>query len=243
MRMNRYDAIITLLGLLLLSSTAVPAFAQAPMVGSADRAMQIAQTRQANAALMHQFNWHSRVEIVIDGKVKDTRIEQVNYDSNGQLQRSLLNDQKADSFYLPTPIGFLRRAIAKNEAEELQKFLTGLRGLLEQYTLPTAGKILDFMTMAKPSGPDANGLFQMNGSNVVQPGDSLAIWVNPWTRHVTRMQVNTSFQGAAAQINATFETLPGAVNGGLNYVAFAEANVPSKQLSVQVQNYNYNRLY
>jgi hypothetical protein len=243
MRMNLNVGTAALFGGMLLSLATLPAFGQAPPMTSADRAMQIAQTRQANAALMHHYNWNSRVEIVINGQVKDTRIEQVGYDSTGQLQHALQNEQKSGGNYLPTPIGFLRRAVATEEKDQLQQFLTGLKGLVEQYSLPTAGKILDFMTAAKPSGPDANGLFQMAGANVVVPGDSLTLWVNPWTRHVTHMQVNTNFQGTAAQISATFETLPGAVNGGLNFVSFAEATVPSKQLTVQVQNYNYNRLY
>ena len=238
MRIELNRRFAALAGGLLLSLTAIPAYAQAPGMAGADRAMQIAQARQANAALMHQYNWNSRVEVVVNGQVKDTRIEQVSYGPDGQLQHVLMNDQKAQA-----PIGFLRRAIARNEAEQLEQFLTGLKGLLEQYTLPTAGKILDFMTTARPSGPDPQGLFLMTGSNVVLPGDSLTMWVNPWTRHLARMQVNTSFQGTAAQLNATFETLPGAVNGGLNYVSFAEATVPSKQVVVQVQNYNYYRLY
>lgn len=243
MHNNRKRRTTVLFGAMLGALTLAPAFAQAPSVSAADRAVQIAQTRQANAALMHHFNWNSRVEIVVNGQVKDTRIQLVSYGPNGQLQHTLINEQKAGGTYLPTPIGFLRRAIADNEREQLETFLTGLKGLLEQYTLPTAGKILDFMTTARPSGPDADGLFQMAGNSVVQPGDALSLWVNPWTRHVTRMQVNTSFQGAPAQLNVSFETLPGPVNGGLNYASFAEATVPSKQLSVQMQNYNFNRLY
>lgn len=243
MQDNRKRMTTVLFGAMLLGATLATAFAQAPLVSSADRAMQIAQVRQANAALMHHFNWNSRVEIVVNGQVKDTRIELLSYGPTGQLQHTLINDQQASGTYLPTPIGFLRRAIADNEKQQLETFLTGLKGLLEQYTLPTAGKILDFMTTARPSGPDADGLFQMTGNSVVQPGDTLSLWVNPWTRHVTRMQVNTSFQGAAAQLNASFQTLPGPVNGGLNYAAFAEVTVPSKQLSVQMQNYNYNRLF
>jgi len=119
----------------------------------------------------------------------------------------------------------------------MEQYLTGLRGLLDQYTLPTTGKVLDFMMSAKPMGPDAAGLFSITGGNVVLPGDSLTIWVNVWTRHVARIQVNSSFQGDPVQLTATFNTLP----SGLNYMAYAEATVPNKQLSVQVQNFNYTR--
>lgn len=217
-----------------------PPVTQRPPQSTADRAVQIAQVRHANAALMHQYSWNSRVEIVVDGTVKDTRLELVNYNQNGQIQHTVLNDQKAGGFYLPTPIGFLRRAVAKNEAEELQKFLVGLKGLLDQYTLPTAGKILDFMISAKPTGPDANGLFSMSGGNVVMPGDTLTVTVNPWTQQVRGMSVTTTFQGDAVQLNANFETVP---NGGPNYAAFAEVSVPAKKLAVQIQNYNFTRNY
>jgi hypothetical protein len=206
--------------------------AQSALSADANKAVQITEARQANAALMHQYTWNSRTEIIDQGQVKDTRIDLVNYTPFGQLQRTLLNDQSA-----PLPFGFLRRAIAEHERQKMEQYLTGLRGLIEQYTLPTTGKILDFMTGAKTVGPDAQGLLQMRGSNVVQPGDSLTIWVNAYTRHVARIQVNTTYQGDPVQIDATFDRLA----SGLNYMAYAEATVPSKQLSVQVQNFNYTR--
>ena len=214
----------------LVCSPVVLAQTAQPTVAS--RAVQIAEARQANAALMHQYTWTSRTEIIDQGQVKDTRIEVVHYTPFGQLQRSLLNDESA-----PLPLGFLRRAIAQSERQQMEQYLTGLRGLLDQYTLPTTGKILDFMMSAKPMGPDAAGLFSMAGSNVVLPGDSLTIWVNGFTRHVARIQVNSSFQGDPVQLNATFSTLP----SGLNYMAYAEVTVPNKQLSVQAQNFNYTR--
>ena len=212
----------------------LPQFAQAQTALSTDanRAVQITEARQRNAALMHQYTWTSRTEILDQGQVKDTRLELVHYTPFGQLQRSLLNDQSA-----PLPRGFLRRAIAENERQKLEQYLTGLRGLLDQYTLPTTGKILDFMTTARTMGPDANGLLQMTGQNVVMPGDSLTIWVNAATRHVARIQVNSIFQGDPVQLDATFNTLP----SGLNYVAYAEATAPNKQLSVQIQNFDYTR--
>ncbi len=198
----------------------------------ADAAVKITEARKANAALMRQYTWTSRTEILDQGQVKDTRIELVHYTPDGQLSRSLLNDQSA-----PLPHGFLRRAIAENKKKEMEEYLKGLQGLLEQYTLSTTGKILDFMMSASTTGPDANGLLQTTGSNVVMPGDSLTIWTDLRTRQTRRIQVTTFYKGDVAQLTATFNTIP----SGLNYVAFAEATVPSKQLSVQVQNFDYNR--
>ena len=228
-----------LLAVTLAVASTQPALSQPNPYSVASKAVQIAQAREHNAALMHQYQWNSRTELVVKGEVKDIRIELVNYGPSGQLQRVVLNDQAATLHTLPTPIGFLRRAIAKNEKEEMQKYLTGLRDLLEQYTLPTTGKIMDFMMSATPTGPDAQGMIQMTGHNVVQPGDTLNMWVNPWTKHVTHIQVSTTFQGDAVQLTATFATVP---SSGLSYVSFAEVTVSAKQINVQVQNYNYARL-
>jgi hypothetical protein len=118
-------------------------------------AVQITNARKANAKLMRQYTWNSRTEIIEGGQVKDIRIELVNYAPNGQLQRSLLNDQGSR-----LPFGFLRRAIAEARKKQLEDYLAGLRGLIEQYTLPTTEQILNFMNRAATSGPDAGGLFQ-----------------------------------------------------------------------------------
>jgi hypothetical protein len=200
--------------------------------GNVNVANQITEARKANAALMRQYTWNSRTEIIEGGEVKDIRIELVNYAPDGQLQRSVMNDQESRM-----PIGFLRRAIAEAKKKQLEDYLTGLRGLIEQYTLPTTGKILDFMNQATTSGPDAGGLFQMSGSSVVVPGDSFTVWTDARTRQTRRVQVNTFFQGDMVNVTATFETIP----SGLTYMSYAEANAGAKQLTVQVQNFNYSR--
>ena len=197
-----------------------------------EMAVRVTEARKANATLMRQYSWTSRTEVIDQGQVKDTRIDAVNYGPDGRLQRSIMNDQSA-----PLPFGFLRRRIVEYERTKVEEYLTGLRGLLEQYSLPTAGKVQDFMNKATASGPDANGLFEMTGRNVVFPDDTFLLWVDPRTRHAQKIQVSTTFEGDPVNLTATFKTLP----TGLNHVAYAEVTVPAKQISVQVQNFDYNR--
>ena len=206
--------------------------AQSPPPAVTDVTVRITEARKANAALMRQYSWTSRTEVIDQGQVKDLRIDTVNYGPDGQLQRSTMNDQSA-----PLPMGFLRRRIAEIERQKVEQYLGGLRSLLEQYTLPTAGNVQDFMNRAKATGPDASGLFEMTGQNVVSQGDTFTLFVDPATRHPRKVQVSTTFQGDPVSLTATFKTLP----TGLNHVAYAEVTVPAKQLSVQVQNFDYNR--
>jgi hypothetical protein len=195
-------------------------------------AAQITKARRANAALMRQYTWYSRVEIVEKGTVQDLRLELVNYGPGGSLQRNTVNDQSA-----PLPFGFIRRKIAERDRARIEQYLMGLRSLVEQYTLPSEGRVLDFMNAATISGPDASGLLAMTGQNVVYPGDALTVWTDARTRQTRRVQATTVFQGDQVDLTATFKTL----KSGLTYMAFGEAIVPAKELSVQVQNYDYNR--
>jgi len=221
-----------LASLLIVLGWSETAPAQTAAAANAGMAAQLTKARTANATLMKQYSWNSRVEVLDQGVVKDLRIELVNYWPTGQLQRNILNDQSA-----PLPFGFLRRKIAENERAKVEEYLMGLRSLLEQYTLPTEGKVLAFMNQAATSGPDANGLFEMTGQNVVYSGDAFPVWFDARTRQTRRIQVTTVFQGDQVDLVATFKTL----KSGLTYAAWGEVNVPAKQMSVQVQNFDYNR--
>jgi hypothetical protein len=110
-------------------------------------AVRVGQARKANAALMRQYSWTSRTDVMDQGQVKDIRIDTVNYGPDGQLQRSVVNDQSS-----PLPLGFVRRRIVEFERKKVEEYLVGLRGLLEQYTLPTAGKVQEFMNTAVATG-------------------------------------------------------------------------------------------
>ena len=211
-------------------TTPAPAAQTAP--APTQMAVRVAEAQRANAALMQQYSWTSRTEITDQGQVKDIRIELVNYGPSGMLQRTLMNEQGAS-----LPMGFLRRAIAEHERQKLENYLGGLRGLIEQYTLPTAAKIQAFMNQAVATGPDATGLFRLNGQSVIVPGDNYTVWIDPKTHHLRRVNVGTYFQQDTVSVSATFVTL----QSGLNHVSYADSIVPAKQISVQVQNFNYNR--
>jgi hypothetical protein len=205
--------------------------AQTSPSAPADVILLVTEARAANDALMRQYTWISRTEMIDRGQVKDVRIEAVTYGSGGRLQRSVVNDETAR-----VPVGVLRRHVAEHERQKVEEYVAGLRSLLEDYTLPRAGQVQNFMTTATAS-PDSGGLYKLTGRNVVLPGDSFAVWVDPTTRQGQKVHVSTSFDGDAVTLTATFKTLP----GGLNHVAYAEVTVPTRQISIQVQNFDYDR--
>jgi hypothetical protein len=210
---------------------AVAASAQANVGENAAKTVQIVQSRAANAALLKQYTWNERIDFLVNGQEKDLRLDLVNIGMDGKLQRTIMNDQSA-----PLPRGFLRRAIAEGKKKDVKQYIQGLGELLHKYTLPTPGAVLDFLETATtmPSGP---GQLMVTGQNVVQPGDSLTIYLDAATKKTQRVTVSTTFQGNPVNLTATFATLA----SGLNYPAYAEVVVPAKGYDVRVQNFNYQQ--
>lgn len=218
--------LLLLVGLLTLGPR-LPATGQAPPSGLAG---EIIQARQKNDALVRQYSWECRTDVLLDGVSKDLRIEQVIYGPGGQLQRTLINDQSA-----PLPFGFFAARIAEEARAQVQQALVGLRGLLDQYTLPSSGKITSFISRGTISAPDANRVLQITGGSVVVPGDTLSLWVDARTRQPRRMRVMTYYQGYEVTATATFNTLA----TGLSYMAYAQLNAPATGITLQVQNFDY----
>jgi hypothetical protein len=193
-------------------------------------ANQIIAARQKNAALMKQYSWNCRTEISENGTPKDTRIDTVTFGPGGQPQHTVLTDHSN-----PLPRGFFRKKVAEAEREKMEKYLKDLRTFLHQYTLPSAGKVIDFISKTVIPPPGAGGLLQLSGGGVVVPGDTVSLTIDAPTKQTRRMTVMTSFQGDEVTVTATFKTL----TSGLNYAAYIQMNVPDKNLTVLIQNYDY----
>jgi len=220
--------ILMLATALLLWDSARPLPAQVANEGLADK---IIAAHKANAALLKQYSWSSRTELLDTGTVKDTRIDLVSFGPDGQLQRTIVNDQSA-----PLPNGFLRRRVAENERDRVERYMTGLGALFDQYASPSAGKIIDFMSTAQISAPDGNGILQLTGGGLIQPADSITLSIDAKTRQATRIVINTMYNGDTVQVTATFVKLP----SGLTHLQYAEVTVPDKNMSLQVHNFDYN---
>jgi hypothetical protein len=194
-------------------------------------AEKVTAARQANATAMQQYTWDQRTEMLEDGTVKDTRVQMVNW-VNGQYQKSLVSNEGPS-----LPRFGIRKRIAEAKQKEMQEYMSGLKAQLEQYTMGTSPQLLAFFNKAQVSGPDATRLIALSGGSVVLPGDSMTLWVNASTHKAAKAFVATTYQGDSVTMNATFNVLA----TGLSYMNFADIQIPSKQMEIQVSNFNYNK--
>jgi hypothetical protein len=202
-------------------------------VRNEDLSSGILAARKKQAALLQQYNWSSSTQVLEDNKIQDIRVDSVSSGPNGQPQRTLVNDQPAQ---LPDRV--LRKAVAEKKRKELEQYIAGLAKLLDQYTLPSAGKIFDFLAQARVSPtttPDGRTVLQVSGNSVVVPEDTFAMTVDGRTLLPTSTQITTSYNGDPVTVSATFRTMP----SGLNHLQYATVSAPKKKLTLMIHNYDY----
>ena len=219
--------IIMIVGLL-LAEQSLPA--QTKDAEVSELLKQILKERETSNNLLLKYSWTSRTEVLKSKEIMNMMIEKNNYDSQGQLVQKVLNEQSAKM-----PKAFLIREIAESEKENIEKFLFGLRDFLKKYSLQESAQVKRFIAAATWQVVDSTHEFIFNGRNVEEEGDQMTWMVEDMHYATSRIEVTTKFQGDVVHFTGAFVRL----KDGLNYMAYAEAIIPSKNITLQLQNYDY----
>lgn len=231
-----YNRLALGLGIILLGLS-VLAFAQeedsAPQEppNKALLATEINEGRKQNAAQMRNYSWNTRTEIKIDGEVKSVKVELIRFTPEGELQKALVSDSAAGA---KKPRG-VRGKVAANKKKGMQEWAAELGQLLQQYSLPTSGNILDFLDSATVQR--TGRMVNLVSKDVVQTGDYMAILVDSETKQLKIITVQTSLDGDAVDVKITSENL----DDGLSYTARQVVKVPAKEVELIIENYDFRR--
>jgi hypothetical protein len=219
----------------MVALTGATAAAQSPQME--EKLMVIQQAQQANKQKLAQYTWQETETISIKGDVKDTKVYQVQM-VNGQAQKNLLNDQKAQSGGRE---GRVKERIIDKETQEYEQYGQQIGALAKQYTAPDPERLMQ----AKQQGNislqiGGNGTVSLVIKNYIKPGDSMTMTINEQIHSPVSVQVNSYLDDPkdAVTISAQFAQLP----DGTNHVATTQIDGVSKHLGINEQNSNYQRM-
>ena len=211
--------------------------ALAVQVPNESLANAIVAARQRNTAMLQHYNWNQRIEILRNNTMEDLRIDLVSANAAGQLTRTVLNDQPGQ-----LPGLFLRRAIEHGQQQQVEKTVQGMSGMVDQYTIAGAGKVGAFIVSGalKPiTTPTGQSLLQISGNNVVMPGDTVVMTFNGTTLQPVSASITTTYEGDAVTISASFSPM----GPGVTALQYATAQIPSKQITVMIHNYDFVKAF
>jgi len=176
-----------------------------------------------------KYSWKAKTEVTRDAKLMQVLITEVSCEPNGRQIQKVISNQEA-----PLPSTIIIRQIAEDQKSKIVAFMNDLRIFLEKYALEDDSTRHSFFSKANITAPDARGQLLVSGSNVLNKGDKLKWWIDTRSYTITYATISTTFQGISAEFSATYYLLP-----GLNYMSQAKILVPSKNMVIKLQFYDF----
>lgn len=197
---------------------------------------RFALARQQNAQALRAYEWKSRTEVQKDGETKRVQVALLRYDANGNLQETQLSSTPEPNI----PNFGLRRAIAKKKVADFRETVRELGALARSYSELQPEQMQRFMVNASmtPEITTQQKLVRVEGRNVLQPGDSMMIWVDATSRKQRRVEIQTSMEGKPVRIVSEFQDLP---QGGPTYMARSQVNFEGTSVVIITENFEYQR--
>lgn len=188
-----------------------------------------------NAAALQQYTWKSQTQIRKEGDVKATKLFSNRYAADGTVVQLLLQEESAS-----LPKFGIRGLVAKKKKEEAQKMIEGLQQLAKSYGELPPAKMQEFMKTAnatlETNAPQP--LLRLESINILQPDDSMTVWLDANTRRQRRVEINSSFDGKPVRIVTEFQDLP----NGPTYLARSVVDYPREELTLTMENFDYEHL-
>ena len=218
--------IIVGVALLWLAAVSVPAQTNEKMAQAA-----------ANVAALRQYQWKSRTEIQKDGETKNVQVTLMRYDSNGELQKTPVSGTPEPDL----PKFGLRKRIAQKKLKEFRERVHELGALAISYSELSPEQMQRFMATASMTAEreQQQKLIRIDGQNILQPGDSMTMWIDPISRKQRRVEIQTVLDGKPVRIFSEFQDIP---NGGPTYMALSRVNYNGGNVVIITENFDYARV-
>jgi outer membrane lipoprotein-sorting protein len=196
---------------------------------------KLAQAMKQNQAALQQYTWKSQTQIRKEGEIKATKLFSNRYSANGEVVQLLIEEQSAR-----LPKFGIRGMVAKKKKEEATKLIDALQRFAKSYAELPPAKMQEFMKTAKvtleTNAPQP--LLRLEATNVLQPRDSMVVWLDANTRRQRRIEINSTFDGSAVRIVTEFKDLP----DGPTYLARSVVDYPQEELTLTMENFGYELL-
>jgi hypothetical protein len=209
------------------------AIAQNPQM--AQKVAEIKQASTANKQALARYTWQEQQAISLKGEVKKTVSYQVSIAPDGQQQKIELGSTAA-----PPPTGgrFKQRIVAR-KTNEFQEYGQQVAALAKQYTQPDPQLLQQAYQQGNTSIQlgGAPGTITLVVKNYIKLGDSMTLVFSEGQKTIQTLQIATYLTDAknVVTIGVQFAQLP----AGINHVTTAQINGVSKQMTVAIQNFNY----
>jgi hypothetical protein len=218
------------------------AFAPTLAAQSPDLQQKVAEVKESaaqNKQELAQYTWTEQDTISLKGEQKKQEHFSVRLGPDGKPQKTSTDPPEA----APAPSGGrLKQHVIEKKKEEYKDYADQIKALIQQYVPPDKDKIEQARQQGNVSlGPEgAPGQYQLVLKNYVKQGDNMTLVMDKTQKGLASISIASYLNDPsdAVTVKVTFSRIP----GGPNHVATQTINGVSKQLTIAVQNSNYQKL-
>ncbi|HLO00528.1 MAG TPA: hypothetical protein VK208_18865 [Pyrinomonadaceae bacterium] len=195
---------------------------------------QFAHAQQENALALKKYQWKARTEIQKEAETKRVQLALMRYDANGNVQKTVVSSTPEPDL----PKFGLRKAIARKKLSEFRGRLEELGALARSYSELPPERLQRFAATATvtPEAAAQQKLIRLSGRDVLQPGDSMTVWVDAVSHKQRRVEIGTWLDGKPVRIVSEFRDIP---KQGPTYMARSQVNYDGAQVVIITENFDY----
>jgi hypothetical protein len=204
------------------------------------RVADVKEAMAKNKQALAQYTWNQQVTISLKGEEKKQEHFQVRLGPDGKPQKTSLDPPPAAA---PESGGRLKRHIVAKKKEEYEDYADQIKALIQQYVPPDK----DAITQAYQKGnialsPEAGtpGQYKLVISNYLKQGDNLTLVVDKAQKDLASLSIASYLNDPKDAVNVTVQFSP--IPGGPNHVSAETIDGVSKQLTIAIQNSNYQKI-
>ena len=205
---------------------------------------KVAELKQAaaqNKQMLAQYTWQEQATISLKGEQKKQENFQVRLGPDGKPQKQSLGPQQQQQSDSGGRRGRLKEHVIEKKTEEYQDYANQIKSLIQQYVPPEQALIQQAQQQGHIALSNSSpGQYTLAISSYVKPGDNMTLVLDAAQKNLVSISINTYLSDPkdAVNVSVQFAQMP----GGPNHIATETINGGSKQLTIVIQNSNYQHL-
>ncbi len=207
------------------------------------RVAELKEAAARNKQALAQYTWVEQVTISLKGEQKKQEHFQVRLGPDGKPQKTSL-DAPAQSAQQDSGRrrGRLKEHVIEKKTEEYKEYADQIKALIQQYVPPEKDMLQQAFQRGNITVGSAGtpGQYRMVISNYVKQGDNMTLVLDQAQKNLLSVSIATYLNDPkdAVNVDVQFAGIP----GGPNHVSLETINGVSKQLTITIQNSNYQTL-
>ena len=206
-----------------------------------EKVAELKQAAAQNKQMLAQYTWQEQVTISLKGEQKKQEHFQVRLGPDGKPQKQSLDapaQPQSDSG--GGRRGRLKEHVIEKKKEEYSEYANQIKALVQQYVPPEKDLIQQAQQQGNIALKPGDGQVSLVISNYVKQGDNMTLVLDGATKNLVSVSINSYLNDTkdAVTVSVQFAAMP----GGPNHVSTQTINGVSKQLTIAIQNSNYQHL-